>query len=122
MLKPNNTHCNAEEMLRVRSLILDAPDSEFNMGSFCGTARCIAGWAVSRAASELEGGIKRAATRVLGLSAVQADRLFLPKNDNGKYDGLRIDGGIYSITREKAAQAIDNVIADGMPHWQDILA
>ena len=77
MLKFNNEHCNVEAMITVRERIRDEiEDDQFNMGSFCGTARCIAGWGAE----------------------------------------------VYTfITREHAIQAIDNVIADGWPHWQDIL-
>lgn len=131
MLKFNNEHCNVEEMLKVRERIhTDLDDRQFDMRSICGTARCIAGWTVSTKEylSEVLIGDREVvdvASDKLGLTDVQSDALFFvvpdPETDNPnsiKYG----TSAMHDVTRDQAIQAIDNMIADGMPHWQDILA
>ena len=128
MLKFNNEHCNVEEMIKVRERIRnEATDDTFNMASFCGTARCIAGWAVVGA--ELVDGIiypafdvSDIAKKQLGLTPEQADMLFFAHADPYyKADGRYVIPQLHTVTKEQAIQAIDNVIADGAPHWQELL-
>lgn len=108
MLKLNDTHCNIEEMLRVRALISKLEPEQCDMRAWCGTAKCIGGWADCL---DLD----------LGLTEYQGEALFFCDDDTLKSSDDLCHERRYAATKADMLTAIDNVIEDGMPHWQDIM-
>lgn len=139
MLKMNNTHCNVENMMRVRAFIEELPGKNFNMAELCsnnnecGTVACIAGWAyileneivdVVDLMDLKDAPFVSSARQYLGLTPELAEALFYCRNlgpeANAKETcnpALRM---LYA-TKWHAIQAIDNVIAHGDPKWEEII-
>jgi hypothetical protein len=89
----------------------------FNMGDFCGTTGCIAGW------SDLLCGTKFMERHCDGDAWRPGRRRNLQDvfyvNDDG--ESLELDFEYDVITPKQAAQALRNYLTLGKPYWQDVL-
>ena len=120
-----NPHCNEANMLKVRAFILANP-GKFDMDQFgddfgtmeCKSACCIAGWA-ARMSENKDEIITEAAIEYLDLDRTVARKLFYAHFDCGN---TSVIPELDCITPEQAAEAINNVITYGIPHWQKIVS
>jgi len=114
---------NRERMIALRKRIADAPDGEFDMGSFCGAACCIAGHAL-----RMKHGIDvvpvwdigtfepfdlehDAAAAYLGLDYDEADALFYARWQDAPTH-------LIEVTKEEGLRHLDEFIAnDGDVPW-----
>jgi hypothetical protein len=107
---------NTELLLIVKKKILAHPD-KFNMNEWCGTSKCIAGWAVSLSGKKMRRSNgtgeeylpnKKKAASLLGITLDQADRLFFICNWPDAF--FYMDGE----EAENAAKRIDHfILTDG---------
>jgi len=131
-----NKHCNELRMLTVRNYVEN--EVNFNMtvwigevpgdGPTCETAMCIGGTASFLMSLENKKQPTFSEYQVsdwLGLDRAMGMRLFYCRDDNTPVHEVITNEHwyrLYNVTREQALQAIDNVIADGAPHWDVICA
>lgn len=79
---------NKERLLELADIIEKAPPEEFDMQDWCGTACCIAGWAVKVYSLDASRGVRKVAGDVLWLSKKQSEELFTPDLVSG-YDNVK---------------------------------
>lgn len=86
----------------------DAPDAT-EVGPYmkdCGTAACIAGWAVALLAPDSEAGaVQETAARLFGLNDQDGDELFVPFRDRRR------------ITTSQAVLTLDHLLNTGEVDW-----
>lgn len=119
---------NRENIKKVRDVIAKLPGKRFSMKTYisidgndapgetpgaaiaeCGTAACIAGWAVVLLAPDCPRiDIDDVAAGVLGLSHSDANELFTPRGYSAP--------GLY--TRPHAVRVLDHLLATGEVDWQ----
>ena len=118
-----------ERILEIADLIeAGRDDMTFDMTTFgtadteCGTAACIAGWAVARYGAcgqqhdfdherPLRAGVDEYARRGLCLTEEEARSLFLP---NPRRDGL----GLAEVTADHAVRTLRHLAATGEVDWR----
>ncbi|MFF8831343.1 hypothetical protein [Streptomyces sp. NPDC015131] len=106
---------NVDLMLQVRNHIKMRPETHYQglwetHTADCGTARCIAGWAIylatGKSVEEIEAvGIAATAADLLGLSLIEAVGVI---DENGDYNGL-----FYEMDEGNALAKLDEFIEKG---------
>lgn len=109
-------HFNMNHFFYNRSGLGDERYHPVNRQSFfnCGTAACIAGWAVQLFGDEAimpNALIDEYAAVLLNLNEVMAEALFVPE----------VNVSFLDITVDDAILAINNLIDRGSPHWEEII-